>query len=225
MEALLYSEHAIWVVCAAFYLSDLFRLPPTDYLIIEQRSTGFWPIVPLYRYLLRGRAFTLLNPLMPWRASFSLPWLTTGVRTEAVLRRTRRRHRLFRGRLWSLQIATVLVFLDVIVVGPVVTHFLGIGMALVVTVPVFVGAWMVFAAAVIGNRRLLNASWPQVGWLLIEHAICPGYLANAWRRVSIAWSSEPADAVAYCSATLGADAARDLNNQIDGYVTDLATRG
>jgi hypothetical protein len=217
------SEHLIWMICAAFYLSDLIRYCAPNKLIIVKYGSRWVPQLPFYRFLIRNRAFALLNPLTPWSTTISVAWLSDGHRTRVD---TNKQHRLVKtlsGRLFFVRIAGCVTFLGLFIVGPITTEFVGIGMSLVLVAPLIAGMWFVTCTSLVINRRRLELDWGALAWLLIECIICPGYFANIWRRLLLRRPSA-VDAIVFCAPTLDATASRALLGQLESYFEDLQER-
>lgn len=217
------SEHLIWMVCAAFYLSDLIRYCAPHRLIIVRHGNRWVPQLPFYRFLIRNRAFALLNPLTPWSTTISVAWLSDGHRTPADISKQYRLLKSLSGRLFTVRIAGCMTFVGLFVVGPAMTEFVGIGMSLVLVAPLVASMWLVTCTSLLINRRRLDLGRGALTWLLIECLICPGYFANIWRRLLLRRPSA-VDAIEFCAPTLDATDSRALLGRLESYFEDLQER-
>ncbi len=222
---LLYSEHLIWLVCAAFYLSDHIRYSGTHALLVRDGRKGWAPLIPHYRFLVLNRALSVLNPFTPWATVLTLPWLSSGEASPAIIRRLKRRARVARYYMFNVRIAGSVVFASLFVAGPILTECSGLGVALLVVAPILFTMWLCIAVLLILHRRLLTLTFGSLVWILIECAICPGYFANLWRRLSISQLRSSADAVVFCATTMAPQRRTEMLAQLDLYFRDLHERG
>lgn len=217
------SEQLIWIVCAGFYLSDLFRYCGPHRLIVVQYGSCWTPLIPFYQFLIRNRAFAFLNPLTPWSITISAVWLSTGHRAHSEIVRQRRLLRTLIGRLAVIRIGGCVVFGNLFIIGPATTEIMGIRTSLVLVVPLVIATWLVTCGILWRNRRRLDLSWGTLTWLLIECIICPGYFANIWRRLLLARATT-VDAMQLCAPTLKATDALALLERLQAYFDDLQER-
>lgn len=218
---MLQSEQVLWAVCAAFYLSDLVKLPGPKRLLVEKRGHIYWPLVPLYRFLLLGRAFTVLNPFTPWRTTLGLSWLMAGPRPSHVEVRAIRKARVISGRLSSLRWASALVLFSTLVLGPIITESKGLVAALLVVLPILLATWIILALVMFQNRTMLGLTRLRVVGVLAECAICPGYFANVWRRLSQGVAFVGADAIAFCAGAMTSSELNQMCRSMAPYLEDF----
>jgi hypothetical protein len=222
---LISSDQLFWLVCAVFYLSDTVKYPdPRQMIVSRARKLRWWPNVPLYRFLVRGRALTILNPFTPWRMTLVLSWLSNSHLSIGELRRTQRRSRVWEGRLSAVRMASCAMFVGLFAFGPIVTELRGLFAGLLAVAPIYVGAWLILFGTLISNRSLLGIHWGQLTWRLVECAICPGYLANVWRRILIEHFRSNADAIAFCAQHMNAPQLGQMCHVVHAYVEDLRER-
>lgn len=176
------TDYGIWLVCFAFYAFDsLTRLRP-ERLIVEDGRRGVWyPVVPILPEQPRQRRFGLTRLFSPGRPALSLPWLSG----SALDPRERREVRDFVASLFALGLLSELSFLMLFVVAPLLTALRGLQFAVLVGL-----AWHLVAVLALGAILLIRRRrWPM-GWLgalgvWFECLVCPGYMANACRRVAL----------------------------------------
>ncbi|WP_395708493.1 hypothetical protein [Reyranella sp.] len=107
--------------------------------------------------------------------------------------------------------------------GPAITEARGIGTAIVYVGSVLVVLWLVTCAEVIIGRRALKTGGPKLAWFLIEGAICPGLMANVWRRLLL-MRCHRMDAVEFFAPTLSAVESGDVLLRLEAYLADLEER-
>ncbi|SEP42881.1 hypothetical protein SAMN02990966_06124 [Rhodospirillales bacterium URHD0017] len=221
---LLYSDHAIWLLCAVFYLSDQVRYAGANALLVGEGRKGWAPIIPHYRFLILNRAFTVLNPLTPWATAITLPWLSTGEAMPRDIHRQQRRVKVVTARLANIRAAASVVCVSLFVIGPVATESSGLSFAILIVAPVLIAMWVGVAIPLILYRGCLGLPLGSLIWILIECAICPGYFANLWRRLLVRRLSSSTDAVIFCSATMNERQQAKLLVQLELYFDDLSER-
>jgi hypothetical protein len=222
---LISSDQLFWLVCAALYLSDTIKiLDPRRMIVWKTGELGWRPNIPLYRFLVRGRALTILNPFTPWRITIVLSWLGDSHFSISELRRTRRRSRVWGGRLSAVRVASCAMFGGLFVLGPVVTELQGLVAGLLAVAPIYVAAWLTLFGTLVSNRSLLGIHWGQIAWRLVECALCPGYLANVWRRILIEHFQSKADAIIFCAQHMNAMQLGQMCHIAYAYIEDLRER-
>lgn len=219
------SEHLIWIVCAAFYLTDHVKFIEPKRLVVIFGRRSRLPLLPLYGFLIRNRAFTLLNPLQPWSTSVYLSWLSYGRCDRVGAIRHARKIRIATGRLFIARASACVVFACLFIIGPVVTEIRGIGSAVFLVVPVLLGAWLIALANLLACRRVLGLGWMQVFGFMLECLLCPGYFANLWRRLLLERLASEVDAVFLSLPAMSATQIHLLRSSLDSYLTDLRERG
>ena len=222
---LISSDQLLWLVCAVFYLSDTVKLPSLRRMIVTGEVGASWsPSIPLYRFLILGRALTILNPFTPWRMTLVLSWLGHGDTSAKELRGARRRLRVWEGRLGGIRIVACAMFVGLFVLGPIATELRGLFAGLLLVAPIYVIAWLVLLITLLSNRLRLGIHWGQLIWRLVECAICPGYLANIWRRLLIEHFDSRADAMLFCALDMRPSQLRQMRREVNAYVDDLRER-
>jgi hypothetical protein len=116
------------------------------------------------------------------------------------------------------------MFLGLFAFGPIVTELQGLFAGLLVVAPVYVTAWLILFGTLVSNRSLLEIHWGQVTWRLVECAVCPGYLANVWRRIFIEHFQSQADAIVFCAAHMKSTQREQMCHVVNAYVEDLRER-
>jgi len=215
-------DQAFWVICALFYLADNVRLLGGRELILAEGLGRRWlPVFPLYRYRIAGRALSLLNLLLPMRGAVRMAWLTPEPFARPQLRRGARLLRLTCRRLLAFRILSSVLFVTFFVVGPAATHEAGLPGALVIVLPVHVAAVLLLIGLLIAARRTWRMSWSQLGSLVFECAVCPGFFVNICRKISLGFAHVPGDALAIALTIGGARAASRVREHLPRALDDL----
>ena len=224
LDGLSIPDKSFWLICAAFYLVDNVRLHGGRELLLAESLIFRWRLLfPLQHYRLGGRAVTLLPPWLPFLAVVRLSWLSHDAFSATRLRRTKRLLRFYRQCLAPFRVLASFYFLILFIVGPIATHYAGLGYAIILVVPLHVAGLSSLIAFLLMGRRALRMNWSQLIGLVFECAVCPGYFVNICRKLSIGYIRVSADAIALA---LEEDRPRVLAslgiNGIDMLLDDLA---
>jgi hypothetical protein len=215
-------DQTFWLVCALFYIVDNFRRLDRRQLILAERLNGQWsPIFPLHGYRISGQALVILNPLSPWLAAVRMDWLTEDAFASRDLHRSRRLLFIYRRRLMEFRLLSALLFVVFFVAGPLATHSLGLGSALILVLPFYVVALLLLVIKLIAERRVWRMTWSELNSLVFQCALCPGLFINICRKVSLGHVRVPGDVVAYALAHGAPHSALAIERQLDLCRSDL----
>jgi hypothetical protein len=218
-------DQTIWIVCVLFYVLDNFRLLGSRQLVLSERLSGQWtPLFPLHRYRLAGRALVVLNPLLPWLAAVQMDWLTEGAFGIQRLRRSKKLLCAYRRRLTEFRALSAGLIVALFIAGPLITHWFGLGLALISILPFYLAALAVLIGKLIVERRFWRMSWSQLNGLVFQCAVCPGVFVNICRRVSLGYARVPGDVLAYALVHGGPDLATQIERRLHLCLEDLNER-
>jgi hypothetical protein len=178
----LVGDFGLWLLCAAFYVFDcLTRLRP-ETLVLQQGWRGVWhPVLPLLSGQPRSRRFGVLPLLAPTRPALTLPWLRAVGGSIA----TRRSLGAFVSSVAPLGFVAQFAFLSLFVVAPVLTATRGLYFAVLVALGCHAAAMIALGVILALRRKLWRMSAMSCAALWFECLVCPGYLANVCRRVTV----------------------------------------
>lgn len=185
-------DYALWLLCAAFYGFDcLVRLRP-DSLVLQQDWRGIWrPVLPFLDGQPRSRRFGVLPLLTPTRPALILPWLREGGGSVA----RRRELNAFVRSVAPLGVVAQFAFLSLFVAAPLLTATRGLHFAVLVALGCHVVALLALAVILSLRRKRWRMSVGSAAALWFECLVCPGYLANVCRHVTLRrqWLAYDAD--------------------------------
>jgi|SRR6516165_1106237 hypothetical protein len=215
-------DQTIWIVCALFYVFDNLRSLGSRQLVLSERLNGQWtPLFPLHRYRLAGRALVVLNPLLPWLAAVQMDWLTEDAFGIQRLRRSKKLLGAYRRRLMEFRALSAGLIVALFIAGPLITHWFGLGLALICIFPFYLAALAVLVGKLIVERRFWRMSWSQLSSLIFQCAVCPGVFINICRRVSLGYARVPGDVLAYALVHGGRNLATKIERRLHLCLDDL----
>jgi hypothetical protein len=216
------SDQTIWVVCALFYVLDNLRSLNRRKLVLSEKLNGQWrPLFPLHRYRFAGRGLIVLNPLLPWLAAVQMDWLTEDAFGIQRLRRSKKLLCAYRRRLLEFRLLSAVLIVALFIAGPLITHWFGLGLALVSILPFYLAALAVLVGKLIVERRFWRMSWPELNSLVFQCAVCPGLFANICRKISLGYARVPGDVLAYALVHGGPDLAAKIERRVYLHLEDL----
>lgn len=185
-------DYSLWLLCAAFYVFDcLSRLPP-DRLVLQDGWRGIWrPVLPFLGGQPRSRRFGVLSLFTPTRPALALPWLREYGGSVA----KRRELNAFVASVAPLGFVAQFAFLSLFLVAPLLTATRGLYFAVLVALACHVVAMIALAVILRLRRKRWRMTAMSALALWFECFVCPGYLANVCRRVTLrqAWLDFDAD--------------------------------
>ena len=217
------SDQSLWIVCAAFYLSDNVCFHNGRELLLREALRSRWqPLLPLYNYRLCGRAITLSQPWLPFLVTVKLGWLKSDAFSPLALSHTRRLLKFHLRRLAPFRALASTYFVTLFVVGPAATHYAGLAYALCLVIPLHVIGLTLLVALLVVGRRTWRMGWSPLATLVFECAVCPGYSANICRRLSLGFVKVPGDAIAFVLDSHDRDTGAAIGSALGFLVEDLA---
>src|SRR5262249_5960528 len=222
LQGIIVPDQTIWVICALFYVLDNFRSLGRRKLVLSERLNGQWmPLFPLHGYRLGGRAFIILNPLLPWLAAVQMDWLTEDAFGIQRLHRSKKLLCAYRRRLMEFRVLSGILIVALFVAAPLMTHWFGLNVAFIYFIPFYLVALAVLVSKLIAERRFWRMSWSELNSLVFQCAICPGVFANICRRVSLGYARVPGDVLAYALIHGGPDLATKIERRVYLHLEDL----
>jgi hypothetical protein len=193
----IFDEKAIWLVPAAFYLYDNFcTVDDLHIIILENHRRGWTFKLSRIPFIFAGKHLYFLPPLLPFLFAFKLPWLVTGQTNylyEAA--RYRRRILVWRSKLSDFRIIAVSSWVNLFVLGPLLTIGGGFLFAIRFVLPIHVGLLVACLFLILINSRLLRFDRRTIVSCAAELILSPGYLPNICRRLSLSHVPEDVDGV------------------------------
>jgi hypothetical protein len=218
-------DQALWVLSFLFYISDNVQRIPTREMVLSEGWNGEWKVtLPLYRYELGGRIFTVTNPFLPWLTAVRMDWLTTNAFESSVVRRANKRLFVLRQRILEFRLISAVLFVVYFILAPYLTRHFGLAYALMIALPLHLVFLGILGMTLIAKRRNLGLHWWKILSLTIECAICPGYFVNICRRISMGYAQIPGDAIGVAAKYRQASSP-EFCRRLDFYFEDLNQSG
>ena len=189
-------EKAIWLVPAAFYIYDNFcTIDDRHIIIMEDYRRGWTFKLSKIPYIFAGKHLYLLPPLLPFMFAFKLPWLVTGQSKYYKIANYRRRALIWLSKLYEFRVIAVCSWINLFVLGPLLTIEGGFLFALRFVLPIHIGLLVACIFFVGINARLLNFDRRAILSCAAELILSPGYLPNICRRLSLSHVPKDVDGV------------------------------
>jgi hypothetical protein len=192
-------QQMIWLIVAFFYILDNLKFLRGNQVVLQETAMLRWRAdIPGTASEFLGRKVFVLNLLVPYGMAVQLGWLSLGSpNDQELVRRADRLVRIACGKILPLRQISAFAFLTFFIAGPILTHYVGLGRALVTIIPVYITLLLIFFISMAQGRRFWKLSVAQIGSLTFGAAICPGYLVNSTRRVTWDFLKLPVDGAAY----------------------------
>jgi len=179
------SHYTIWAVAFLLYASDAARLLAMRELLLVEAGRGkFGALFSDAPFTIAGRVLTFAPLLRPHRGVFVAPWGAAWIDDRALKAILEPVERL-RGCLSFARILAAWAFIVLFVLGPAFTFVLGPGAA------VLCAAGLLYPTAVAAivwlwwRRRDLRLTAAQSAGVSIEIVVCPAFLPNLVRKITI----------------------------------------
>jgi hypothetical protein len=214
------TDYIIWAVAALLYIWDAAKLlSPRQLLLIEAGRGQFSIAFSESPFTIGGRTLVFSPLLLPYRGVFVAPWGQPWV-ASAELSTTLQTLARFRESLLVVRVLATWGFVLLFVVGPALTLMTGPSAAVVYTA---IGAyWTVLMAllAVWWQRSAFGLTRGQAAWLSLDLVICPAFLPNLVRKISVPRSIE-ADGAQLLFATATPDVKEGFVTRLEGRTEGL----
>jgi hypothetical protein len=192
----IFDEKAIWLVPAAFYIYDNFcTIDDLHIIVIEDCRLGWTFKLSKIPFIFAGKHLYFLPPLLPFLFAFKLPWLVTGQSNYYKIASYRRRILVWRSKLYDFRIIAVFSWINLFVLGPMLTIGGGFLFAVRFVLPIHIGLLVACIFIIVTNSRLLNLDRRTMLSCVAELILSPGYLPNICRRLSLSHVPEDVDGV------------------------------
>jgi hypothetical protein len=179
------ADFAIWLVAGLLYTWDAAKLLSTrQLLLVEAGRERFATVFSESPFMIAGRVLAFSPLFLPHRGVFIAPWgrpwaepAALGVTLQTIGR--------LRDSLLPVRVLATWSFALLFVVGPALTLVTGPNAAVVYTaIAVY---WTAFVAILVlwWQRGPFRLSQRQATWLSIDLLICPAFLPNLVRKVTL----------------------------------------
>jgi hypothetical protein len=179
------ADYVIWGVAALLYVWDSAKLLPTrQLLLIEARGRRFSVAFSESPFTIGARVLAFSPLLLPHRGVFVAPWGQPWV-AQAGLSITLRTLARLSEALLVVRVLATWGFVLLFIVGPVLTLMAGPNAAVVYTA---IGTyWTVLMALLVvwWQRSTFGLTRAQTVWLCLDLLICPAFLPNLVRKITI----------------------------------------
>jgi hypothetical protein len=182
------ADYVIWGVVALLYVWDAAKLLSARQLLLIEAGDGRFSVAfSESPFTISGKVLAFGPLLLPYRGAFVAPWGRPWV-APAGLSATLQSLARLRESLLVVRVLATWGFVLLFVVGPVLTLMVGPNAAVVYTA---IGAyWTVLMAILVvwWQRNAFGLTRAQAGWLSLDLIICPAFLPNLVRKITITWS-------------------------------------
>ena len=214
------ADYVIWGVAALLYVWDAAKLLSARQLLLIEAGAGRFSVAfSESPFTISGKVLAFGPLLLPYRGAFVAPWGRPWVAPAGLSATLQSLARLGESLLVVRVLATwgfVLLF----VVGPVLTLMVGPNAAVVYTA---VGAyWTVLMAilAVCWQRTAFGLTRAQAGWLSLDLLICPAFLPNLVRKITLTRPINT-DGAQLLFAAAAADVKEEFVTRLEGRTESL----
>lgn len=177
-------EHAIWFFAALLYVVDNSALVKDDEVMISEGWHGsLVPIVGNSAIRFFDKIFILGPIFQPHRATFVCQWGKRWL-DDQELDIDLQQLRIFQKALWAVRPSAVLGFTILFVAGPLLTHFHGIGGAVLFIAPCMYATSIAATINIFVHRKCLAISRNRALMIGFEICACPAYLPNLVHKIS-----------------------------------------
>ena len=182
----IFDERAIWLVPLAFYVFDNFcGIDDRHIIIIEDYRLRWTFKLSKIPFIFAGKHLYFLPPWLPFLFAFKLPWLTTGRANQYKITHYHRQILILRSRLRDLRVLATCSWINLFVLGPLLTLIGGFVFSLRFVLPIHLGLLVSCIFVIVRNSRLLNFDRRMILSCVAELTLSPGYLPNICRRLSL----------------------------------------
>jgi hypothetical protein len=214
------ADYTIWIVAALLYVSDAAKLlSPRQLLLVEARRGRFAAAFSATPYTIAGRVLSFAPLLLPYRGVFVAPWGSTwadGARLRKALESLQR----LRGSLGGARVLGLVGFVLLFMVGPALTLLLGTTAAILYTAAALYPTVIVAIAYLWWRRRVLRLTTGRTVGLSLEILICPAFLPNLVRKISILESIHT-DGAQLLVATADAEVKTEFLSRLESRTEEL----
>lgn len=214
------ADYIIWGVAALLYIWDAAKLlSPQQLLLIEAGRGQFSVAFSESPYTIGGKTLAFSPLFLPHRGVFVAPWgqpWVASTELSATLQTIAR----FRESLLVVRVLAMWGFVLLFVVGPALTLMTGPSAAVVYTA---IGAyWTVLMALLVvwWQRSTFGLTRGQAAWLSLDLIICPAFLPNLVRKITVPRSIE-ADGAQLLFATAASDVKEEFVTRLEGRTEGL----
>jgi hypothetical protein len=180
------ADYTIWAVALLLYVSNAAKLlAPRELLLIEAGRRRLIASFSEHPFTLAGRVLAWGPLFLPQRGVFVAPW---GHPWSAAgsLQATLESIEGLRGSLRLVRGLAVWAFGLLFVAGPALTLFLGVSAAIVLTAAGLYPAALVGVTWLWWRRRALRLTTGQAARVSAEVLLCPAFLPNLVRKITVA---------------------------------------
>ena len=214
------ADYIIWGVAALLYVWDAAKFLSARQLLLIEASRGRFSVAfSTSPFTIGGKILEFSPLLLPARGVFVAPWGKPWA-TPPGLSATLQTLAGVRGSLLVVRWLATWGFVLLFVIGPVLTLMAGPNAAVIYTA---IGAyWTVLMAIFVvwWQRSSFGLTRPQTMWLSLDLAICPAFLPNLVRKITITRSIE-IDGAQILFATASSDVKQEFVRRLEGRAEDL----
>ena len=178
-------DYVIWAVALLLYVWDsAVLLSPRELLLVEAGRGRFSAALSESPFTVAGRVLAFSPLLLPWRGSFVAPWGRPWV-GAADLAATLWSVQQHRGALLAVRVLATWAFVLLFVAAPLVTFFMGPNTAVVYTAILLYPTALAAIACLWWQRERLGLTGARTAWLTVDVLLCPAFLPNLVRKITV----------------------------------------
>lgn len=178
-------DFAIWLVALLLYVCDAAKLlSPRELLLVEAGEKRLAAGFSESPFTIAGRVLVFAPLLLPHRGVFVAPWGKPWS-SEAQLNATLESLHHLRESLLPARALAVCAFVLLFLLGPALTVALGPNAAVFYTAAALYPTALAAIATLWWKRRDFRLTAGQSAWLSVELLICPAFLPNLVRKITV----------------------------------------
>ena len=214
------ADYVIWGVAALLYVWDAAKLLSARQLLLIEAGGGRFSVSFSESPFTIGDRVLAFSPLLlPYRGVFVAPWGNPWV-APAGLSATRQTLARLGDSLLVVRVLATWGFVLLFIVGPALTLMAGPNAAVVYTA---IGAyWTVLMALLVlwWQRAAFGLTRAQTVWLSLDLLICPAFLPNLVRKITITRPIDT-DGAQLLFATAASDVKEEFVTRLEGRTESL----
>lgn len=195
------SDYAIWAVALLLYVWDSASLlAPRDLLLVESGRHRFAALLSESPFTIAGRVLVWSPLLMPWRGAFVAPWGRPWIDPPALaaaLDAVQQR----RSALLVVRALATWTFVLLFVGAPLLTLLMGPNTAVIYTAMALYPTTLVVIACLWWRRDRLGLTRARTVWLSFDVLLCPAFLPNLVRKITVPQRIEIDGVQVLCATT------------------------
>lgn len=221
----LINENVMWGIPLAFYIYDNCCLINDRQIIIIEKLWARWTFrITKIPFEIAGKHLYILPLFMPFMFAFKLQWLVRQQNGGYKISVYKKRIAIWSRRLRGFRVVAGYSFINLFIAGPLLTIKGGIMFALTFVLPLHIILLIVVIYLLTSRSAVLDVSRNDIVLGVIELTLCPGYLPNICRRLSLSCIEADVDGVRFIRKYGEASTIESLLDIIAFRLSDIRSR-